>query len=133
MDRRLVPTRDPGNLSGQREDHVEICHGQQVLDARLHPVARGCTLALRAVPVFAGVTGDVLMAAFGACRDMAAERLGSAGLDRRHPLEPGETDMTRIGPPPRGAISWENIRTLQRAFGHADQPVRSDPAHVQTG
>ena len=55
VDRLLVPVGDLRDLRRQREDDVEILHRQQVLGARLHPVARRWPLTLRAVPVFAGV------------------------------------------------------------------------------
>lgn len=54
-----------------------------------------------------------MVAAFGASRHMPAESFGSAGFNRRHHLELAETDMTRIGPPPRGAIVPKDICDLQ--------------------
>jgi hypothetical protein len=44
----------------------------------------GQTLALRAVAVAAGVVSDAGLATILAAFDMAAERHGLAGLDRRH-------------------------------------------------
>ena len=58
------------------------------------------------------------MAALGASRHMPAERLGPAGLDRRHDLELGQADMPGIGPPPRGAVGAEDVSDLQRGPGH---------------
>ncbi len=46
--RILVLMRDLRDLGGQREDHVEILYGQQILGARRHPVARRGSLARRA-------------------------------------------------------------------------------------
>ena len=58
------------------------------------------------------------MPALGAGRHMPAERLGSAGLDRRHDLELGQADMPGIGPPPRGAVGAKDVSDLQRGPGH---------------
>ena len=44
----------------------KILHGQQVFGAGLHPVARGRSLTLGAVPVLTTVIGDVMVAALGA-------------------------------------------------------------------
>jgi hypothetical protein len=64
------------------------------------------------VSVFARVIGDVLMAALGARRHMAAECLGSAGLNRRHNFELAEADMSFIGLPPRRTMVTENVSDL---------------------
>ena len=87
VDHRLVLVGDGGDLGGQREDHVEVRDRQQVGLAGRQPVPCRRALALRAVPVAAGVIGDALLAAAQAALDMAAERGGAAGLDRRHHLE----------------------------------------------
>ena len=118
VDRPLVPVGDLRDLGRQGEDDVEILHRQQVLGARRHPVARRRSLTLRAVPVLAGVVGDVMVAALGAARHMPAERLGPAGLDRRHHLELGEADMPRIGLPPRRTMGAEDVSDLQLWPGH---------------
>ena len=55
----------------------------------------------------------MLVAARATPGHMPAERLGPAGLDRRHHLELGEADMPGIGPPPRGAIRTEDVSDLQ--------------------
>ena len=130
--RLLVPVGDAGDLGRQSEDDVEVLHRKQVLGARGHPVARrrslarcagGALSARRAVPVLAGVVGDVLVAALGAARHMPAERLGPAGLDRRHHLELGQADMPGTGPPPRGAVGAEDVSDLQPWPGHAPPGV----------
>lgn len=81
IDGLLVPQGDLRDLGWQGEDDVEILHGQKVLGARRHPVARRRSLALRTVPVLAGIVGDMMVAALGAARYMPAERLGPAGFD----------------------------------------------------
>ncbi|ASY59356.1 hypothetical protein SS05631_b52640 (plasmid) [Sinorhizobium sp. CCBAU 05631] len=49
---------------------------------------------------------------------MPAERLGSAGFDRRHDLELGQADMPGIGSPPRRTIGSEDVSDLQLLPGH---------------
>ena len=63
VDDRLVLPGDVGDLGRQREDDVEIANRQQVGLALGQPVSRGGALALRAVPVAAGVIGDPDVAA----------------------------------------------------------------------
>jgi hypothetical protein len=119
IDRFLVQIGDPGDLGWHREDHVEIFHRQQILGAGLHPVPRRQTLAFGAVPVLAGVVGDVMVTAFGTASHVPAERLGSAGLNGRHHLELGEADMPLIGlPPRRAAMGKEDVSDLQLRAGH---------------
>ena len=100
-----------------------VGHRQQVRRPRLQPIARRHALALRAMPVAAGIIGDVLVAAGGAGRHMSAEGGGSAGLDRRHLLQLGEAGMTGPGntlggAPPCRAVVAEDVRDLQRWTGH---------------
>ncbi len=61
VDHRFILIGDVGDLRRQREHHVEVFDRQQVLHACHHPVPRRRTLTLRAVPVAAGVVGDVLV------------------------------------------------------------------------
>jgi hypothetical protein len=49
---------------------------------------------------------------------MPAERLGSAGFYRGHHFELAQTDMSRIGPPPRRAMGAEDVSNLQFWQGH---------------
>ena len=114
----LVPIGDLGNLRRQREDDIGVFHGQQVFGARRHPVARGGSLAFRAVPVLAGVARDVMVAAFGARGNMPAERFGSAGFNRGHHFELGQADMPGVGPPPRRAKGAEDVSDLQPKPSH---------------
>ncbi len=46
-----------------------------------------------------------------------AERLGSAGIYRRHNFKLAEADMLSIGPPPRSPMTLKNISYLQLRFG----------------
>jgi len=82
VDGLLVAESNLRDLSREGEDDVEILHGQKVLGARRHPVARRWPLVLRTVPVFAGIVGDMMVAAPGAARHVPAERLGPAGFYR---------------------------------------------------
>ncbi len=60
----------------------------------------------------------MLMAALGTSRHMPAERVGPAGLNRRHDLELAQTDMSGIGPPPRGAMGTKDVSDFQLDPGH---------------
>jgi hypothetical protein len=54
--------------------------------------------------------------------DMAAERRGPAGLDRRHHLQLGEARMTGVGLAPRRPMGAKDVgdpRTAIRGPGHA--------------
>ena len=118
VDRLLVPEGDAGDLRRQGEDDVEVLDRQQILGSCSHPVPRGRSLALRAVPVLARVVCDVPVAALRARRHVTAERLRPAGFDRRHDLELGQADMTGMGPPPRGAMGAEDVGDLQLRPDH---------------
>ena len=65
------------------------------------------------MPVLTTVVRDVMVAALGASRHMAAECLGSASLYGRHHFELAETDMTRIGLPICRTILPKDISHLQ--------------------
>jgi hypothetical protein len=55
IDRRLVLAGDSGDLLGQREDDVEVTAIEQIGLPMLDPFGPGERLALRAVPIPAGV------------------------------------------------------------------------------
>src|SRR5882762_9492285 len=55
---------------------------------------------------------------------MAAECRRAAALDRTHDLQLAETDVARIGAPPRRPVVAEDIRDLQRWTRHSSQPFR---------
>ena len=65
------------------------------------------------MPVLTTVVRDVMVAALGASRHMAAECRGSASLYGRHYFELAETDMTRIGLPICRTILPKDISHLQ--------------------
>ena len=95
------------------EHDVEIRHRQQFGLARLQPFGARQALALRAMPVAAGVVGVANEAAIGALLGMAAERRRAAGLDRRHDATLGAAEMVGVGLPVRRAVAAEDIRHLQ--------------------
>ena len=118
VDRRLVLEGDRPDRGRQGEDDVEVGDGQQLGAPRRHPGRPRRALALRAVPVAAGVVGDRGVAAVGAAPDMPAEYRGAAGLDRAHhpALVAVEVLAARWRgtrgrgggrhPPPRGRQPW---------------------------
>ena len=74
VERGLVLVRDVGDRRRQREDHVVVLHRQQIGLARIEPALGRAALALRAVPVAAGVVGDLVGAAAVAAQDVATQR-----------------------------------------------------------
>ena len=67
----------------QGENDVIVGNRQQLGLAIFEPSLRGGGLALRAVAIAAGIVGDAACAQSRSA-DVAAERGGAAGLDRRH-------------------------------------------------
>ena len=124
VDDGLVLVGDSGDRTGQSEHNMEVWHRQQVSLARRQPALCHSPLALRAVPVAAGVVGDDGIGAVLAARDMAAERRRAATLDRRHHLQLTEADMAGIGPAPCRAVAAEDVRDLQRWTRHEGSRVR---------
>src|SRR3979490_3592902 len=91
---------------------MEVRHGQQLrlpLDA----------LALGAVPIAAGVIGDLGVRALLAVRDMPAQRRRAAALDRRHHLQLAKAYMAGVGSAPCRSMIAEDIRDLQCRTRHA--------------
>ena len=77
---------------GKSKYNMRIGNGQQFGASRSQPPIARLTLALRAVPVSAGVIGDGLLTARGALVQMAAHGCGTALLDGNQNLnvQPGE-------------------------------------------
>lgn len=119
----LVPIGNLRDLCWHSEDDMEIFHGQQIFDPRCHPVARCGSLTLWAMPVLAGIVRDVAVPTFGTGGHVPAQRLRPAGLEHRHDLELAQTDMPRIGLPPRGPMGTEDISDLQLRPGHLRRSV----------
>ena len=127
VDHGLVLVGDVGDRRRQREHHVIVRHRQQLGLALGEPFLRGGALALRAVPVAAGVVGDGRIGAVLAARDMAAEGRRAAALDRRHHLQLVEADMAGIGLTPCRAMVAEDIRNLQSRARHARRASAGRP------
>ena len=79
----------------------------------------GGGLTLRAVAIAAGVVDDARMGAVFATLDVAAERGGASGLDRRHDFQLTEADMIGVGYAPRRAMGAKDVGDLQGRPLHA--------------
>jgi hypothetical protein len=66
-------------LARQGEDEVKVVDGQNAIQTRLDPSGLFQGLALRTMPISAGIIGRLFEAAGGAAVEMTAERRGSAG------------------------------------------------------
>ena len=114
VDLPFVLIRDVSNGFGQREDEVEIPHGQQLGLARRQPCLGSTGLAFGAMAITARIVGDVLVRTVFATRDMPAERRSAAAFDCTHHLQLVQVDMFSIGRTPGSAMVAEDIRNLQR-------------------
>ena len=122
VDGGLVLERDRADRSRQGEDDVIVGNRQKLRLALFEPLPRRRALALRAVPVAAGIVGDAFVRAVLAALDMAAERGGATGLDRRHDLQLAEAHMAGVGLAPRrpmGAKDVGDLRAVTRGPRHA--------------
>ena len=102
VDERLVLQGDVGDLGRQGEHDMEVADRKQVRLALGKPCPRPGALALRAVPIAAGVVGDAPLTAVLAGLDVTAESRGAAMLDRRHDL--GRGSGARHGRPGMQAL-----------------------------
>ena len=82
--------------------------------------------ALGAMPIAAGVVGDLDMRALLTAQDMPAQRRRAAALDRRYHLELFEAYMAGIGTTPCRTMLAENIRELERRTRHARRVRRAE-------
>ena len=114
VDDGLVLVGDVADRGRQGEDHVVVGHGQQLGLPVGQPLLGGNGLALRAMPIAAGVVGDAHMRAILAALDMAAESRGAAALDGRHDLQLREAHPSGVGSAPGRAVAAEDIRHLDR-------------------
>src|SRR6478672_8182673 len=80
----LVLPGDGAERRRQCEYDVVVGQGQKLGLSLRQPLPGCCSLALRAVPVAAGVVADDGMSAVFAARDMAAKLRRAAGLDGGH-------------------------------------------------
>jgi hypothetical protein len=93
---------------------VEIGHGQQFGLAVGQPLFGSDSLALRAVPITAGVVGDAQVGADLAALDMTAQCHRSAALDRRHDFQLTEAHVAGMGRTPSRPAVAEDVRNLDR-------------------
>jgi hypothetical protein len=114
IDDRLVLIGDVGDRPRQGEDDMEIGYGQQLGLAVGQPLLGSHGLALRTVPVAAGVIGDAQVGAGLTAFDMTAQRRCSAALDRRHDLQLAEAHMAGMGRTPNRPAAAEDVRHLDR-------------------
>ena len=113
VDGGLVLERDGADRRRQGEDDVIVGDRQEFGLAVGEPLARRRALTLRAVAVAAGVVGDAFVRAVLAALDVAAERCGATGLDRRHHLQLGEAHVTGVGLAPSRPVSAKDVGDLQ--------------------
>jgi hypothetical protein len=81
VDDGLVLVGDVADRRRQCEHHVVVRHWKQLGLALGQPSLGRRALALRAMPIAAGVVGDARVGAILASLDMAAERRRAAALD----------------------------------------------------
>ncbi len=74
IDHRLVGVGDGADRRRQGKHHMVILHRQQIGLPGFEPALRGAGLALRAMPVAAGVVGDLVVLAGRAAQHMSAQR-----------------------------------------------------------
>ena len=114
VDHRLVVIGDIADRCRQGEHNVVVIHRQQVSLAVLQPAPGGAALALRTMPVAAGVVGDLDLRAVFTAQHVTTERGTAAALNGRHHLELVETDVSSLGTTPRRTLVAEDVRDLQR-------------------
>ena len=119
VDGGLVLERDGADRGRQGEDDVIVGNRQELGLAVFEPLPRRGGLALRAVAIAAGIVGDALVRAVLAALDVAAERGGATGLDRRHDLQLGEAHVTGVGLSPRRPVGAKDVGDLEERPRHA--------------
>jgi hypothetical protein len=125
VDGSLVLERDGADRRRQGEDDMIVGNRQQLRLAVFEPSPRRGGLALRAVAVVAGIVGDALVRAVRAALDVAAERGGATGLDRRHDFQLGEARVTGVGLPPRRPMGAKDVGDLEARPRHAAAVMRA--------
>ncbi len=110
VNHRLVLEGDLGHRRRQSEHDVEIRHWQQLGLARHQPFGARLALALRAMPVAAGVVSAADEAAIGAGLGVAAKRGRPAQLDGAHHAPLDAAQMTVMRAAIGLAVAAEDIR-----------------------
>ena len=96
-----------------------IVDRQQVGLPGLQPAPRGTGLALRAMPVAAGVVGDLDLRAGVAAQYVSPQRRAAALFDGGHHLELTEAQVAVLRLPPSRPVGAEDVRDLQGGAPHA--------------
>ncbi len=133
IDDRLVLIGDVGDRPRQGEDDMEIGHGQEFGLAVGQPLLGSRGLALRTVPVAAGVVGDAQVGAGLTAFDMPAQRRRSAALDCRHDLQLAEAHMAGMGGTPNRPALAEDVRHLDRRPRHRRRVSQASSAEHRAG
>jgi hypothetical protein len=94
VDHRLVVPGDIADRCGQRKDQVVVLYGQEVGLTGFQPAPGRTALALGAMPVPAGVVGDLDVVASLASQYMTTQCRRAAAFDGRHDPELAETEVT---------------------------------------
>jgi hypothetical protein len=110
---RLVP--DGPVVIGIDDTIERRRHWQQIGLAICQPLLARCGLALRAMPVAAGIIRDTAMAAVFAGLKMTAKRCSPTELDSRHDTALHAAEMAIVGETISLAMAAEYIRHLQFA------------------
>lgn len=126
IDGTLVLERQRREPIGQGEDDVEVLDGQELVEALLQPPLLGQRLALRTVPVAAGVVGVAQLAAAIADLEVAPEHGRAAGLDRPHDAVLLGRHHRTVSVTVGRTVEPEDVGHLPRWPGH--QPDRSGSA-----
>ena len=90
-----------------------VVHGQEIGLTRFQPAPGRTGLTLRAMPVTAGVVGDLDVLTGLALQHMTAQRRTAAAFDGRHDLELAETEVSGLSVTPGWPVGAEDIRDLQ--------------------
>jgi hypothetical protein len=125
---------DGADLRRQCEHHVEVGDWQQLGLAGRQPFSSGRPLALRAMPITAGIIGNARVGAVFAALDMTAERGCAARFNCRHDAELAEAQVPGILAPPCLPVPAEDIRHLQlrpRHGGRIRPAVPPEPLEAQ--
>jgi hypothetical protein len=118
IDQRLVVIPDCADRCWQGEDYVVIVNRQQFGLPRFEPALRSTALTLRAMPVAAGVVGDLGMLTRFTAQHMSTERRAAALLDRGHDLALTQAQVRALRLPPGWPMGTEDIRDLQGGTPH---------------
>ena len=116
----LVPSEHSSGSTRRQGGITKAGRNRQKLRLALgEPLPRRRALTLRAVTVAAGIVGDAFVRTVLAALDVSAERRGPTGLDRRHHLQLGKTQMASVGLAPRRAMGAKDVGDLQARPRHA--------------